>query len=575
MWEDTVYMESPDFDKLEAQRIICLFLAQDEDPEKPHKQLGFETAQSAFKEIGELFGRKKNTIKNERDAFDFYTDSSRVGWKANLKPSLDLIWKKYGDISREKLLQMSLNFIGTLRDNKGMPQLNIFNEVANLDVKTELKPPDDSNIVEFSNMQQGRKQQWHIMSVDQILECLEDYKKPEFQSEDTPHRYNDDHWRDLLYKHHLSNKVLRTLAGTQGSAVFSVFAKLIQVANDLPIDHKVCPIDVELLDVTITRIKNDMKSYVYPPRSNWVGRSPRTKNITVKQGGKNIIFYGAPGTGKSTEIKNRIGSSPNVTTVFHPDMQNSDFIGALKPTVHNKNVTYEFSPGPFAKSLCSAYKEPEQNVYLIIEELNRAPAMAVFGELFQLLDREDNGESTDQVDFPSDEFQTWMNRETNMVHTHIKLPSNFSIYASMNSADQGVYPLDTAFRRRWEQEYIPIDWGKGLEAELIIINTDGSEARVSWKVLGKAINAELEEQYAEDRLLGQWWINNRDIQNGNGLVPSKLLSYLWDDLLRHDDDMKKNIFKPDIKRFGQLMQRNHRDSKQQIFSDDFLQKIVY
>ena len=150
MYEGTVYMESSDFDKLEAQRIICLFLAQDEDPEKPHKQLGFETAQSAFKEIGELFGRKKNTIKNERDAFDYYTDSSRVGWKANLKPSLDLIWKKYGDISREKLLQMSLNFIETLKDNKGMSQLNIFNEVANLDVKTEFKPPDAFNIIEFA-----------------------------------------------------------------------------------------------------------------------------------------------------------------------------------------------------------------------------------------------------------------------------------------------------------------------------------------------------------------------------------------------------------------------------------------
>ena len=299
-----------------------------------------------------------------------------------------------------------------------------------------------------------------------------------------------------------------------------------------------------------------------------------SKRKEFKSGGENILFYGAPGTGKSDEIQNkRIGNSPNVTTVFHPDMQNSDFIGALKPAVDGENVTYKFSPGPFAKALCLAYNQPEQNVYLVIEELNRAPAMAVFGELFQLLDREDTGESTYEVDFPSDEFQAWMNQETAIFHANIKLPSNFSIYASMNSADQGVYPLDTAFRRRWEQEYIPIDWNQGSKSTLNIVKADKSIAEVSWRVLGKAINDELEEHYAEDRLLGHWWINNRDIQNSNQLVPSKLLNYLWDDLLRHDEDMKKKIFKSNIKRFGQLMQLNNADSQQQIFSDDFLQKI--
>ena len=296
----------------------------------------------------------------------------------------------------------------------------------------------------------------------------------------------------------------------------------------------------------------------------------------LKKGGENILFYGAPGTGKSYKMKDKTHKSLNVTTVFHSDMQNSDFIGALKPAVNGKDVTYLFSPGPFAKALRDAYKHPDQNVYLVIEELNRAPAMAVFGELFQLLDRKDNGESVYGVSFPSEEFQAWLNKETNMAHEEIRLPSNFSIYASINSADQGVYPLDTAFRRRWHQEYIHIDWNdtKIADRTIIIIKADGSVANLSWKALGGAINNELEDQYPEDRLLGQWWINNRDIENSNGLVPNKLLNYLWDDLLRHDDETKKKIFKPEIQRFGKLIEQNNGSDPKQIFSDNFLEKIV-
>tara|TARA_B110000908_G_C10259313_1_gene457969 strand:+ start:1042 stop:2733 length:1692 start_codon:yes stop_codon:yes gene_type:complete len=556
--------------ELEGSRVICLFLAQNENPKKPHEQLGFYTAQSAFEEIGKLFQRQENTIKNERDAFDFYTDSPRVGWKNSLKPSLQFIWKNYGTLSRSELLDMSLNILEKKRSNIRVAQPNIFDLVSGLGTKTKLNRPDANGNIRFSNMQEGEAREWYSMSVAQILGCLEDYKKPEFQNIDTSLPYNDERWRRTHYKTYFSDEVMRTLGGAQGSSVFSVLAKLIQVANDRTVHHKLCAIDIDALNITIARITKDV-SHSEPQESD----VPQPNQITVKIGGENMIFYGAPGTGKSTELKRRIGNSPNVTTVFHPDMQNSDFIGTLKPAVDGENVTYKFSPGPFAKALRSAYNQPEQNVYLVIEELNRAPAMAVFGELFQLLDREDNGESTYEVDFPSDEFQAWLTYETNVSHAKIKLPSNLSIYASMNSADQGVYPLDTAFRRRWEQEYMPIDWSKGLESDLIIVKADGSEARVPWKILGKAINDELEERYAEDRLLGQWWINNRDIQNSNDLVPSKLLNYLWDDLLRHDEDIKKKIFKPDIKRFGQLMQRNHGNLRKQIFSDYFLQKIAH
>jgi len=296
---------------------------------------------------------------------------------------------------------------------------------------------------------------------------------------------------------------------------------------------------------------------------------------TFKTGGKNIIFYGPPGTGKSAEIKRKIDVSPNVITVFHPDMQNSDFIGALKPAVDGGIVTYKFSPGPFAKALSKAYNHSDKNVYLVIEELNRAPAMAVFGELFQLLDRKEHGESEYEVDFPSDEFREWLEQETMMVNAKVKLPSNLSIYASMNTADQGVYPLDNAFRRRWDDEYIFIDWDECLKAELIIIKADGSEGKISWAILGEKINQELQGNYPEDSLLGQYWINGQDVKNSESLVPNKLLNYLWNDLLRHDEETRNAIFKSNIKTFSRVIKKNNPKEKvkKQIFSDEFLKQL--
>jgi len=302
-----------------------------------------------------------------------------------------------------------------------------------------------------------------------------------------------------------------------------------------------------------------------------------TSTRPFKTGGKNIIFYGPPGTGKSAEIKRKIGDSPNVITVFHPDMQNSDFIGALKPAVDGKHVTYKFSPGPFAKALLKAYEHPDEDVYLVIEELNRAPAMSVFGELFQLLDRKDSGASEYGVDFPSDEFREWLDDKTSTVHEKIRLPSNLSIYASMNTADQGVYPLDTAFRRRWDDEYICIDWDRDdcPEIELYIVDVEGIEKETSWKLLGSAVNKVLlENNYPEDRLLGQWWINKKDVPKGVNTVPNKLLNYLWNDLLRHDEPTRHEIFKSSIKSFSMLIRQNTKDLKKQIFSDEFLNKLV-
>ena len=205
------------------------------------------------------------------------------------------------------------------------------------------------------------------------------------------------------------------------------------------------------------------------------------------KGGGNHIYYGAPGTGKSHSITvavKKAGSEKfSTTTVFHPDMQNSDFFGTLKPYTENNEIGYRFSPGPFLKAYAQAWNNPEEEVWLVIEELNRAPAAAVFGELFLLLDRKDDGSGQYPVTYPSPECRVWveMSIEAPDHPDSLKLPSNLQIACTLNSADQGVYPLDTAFRRRWSQHYIPIDEMSGPPGAMVkIVLANGAEQRVVW-----------------------------------------------------------------------------------------------
>ena len=273
------------------------------------------------------------------------------------------------------------------------------------------------------------------------------------------------------------------------------------------------------------------------------------------RGGRNLIYYGAPGTGKSWTIENLIQSEGGtmIRTVFHPDVQNSDFIGTLKPVLVEDHVSYGFSPGPFAKAYAKAYQNPDVMIWLVIEELNRAPASSVFGELFLLLDRDGEGSGIYDVDCPSEEFSKWIEAETGDRSGKLRLLSNLTIACTMNSADQGVYPLDTAFRRRWEQFYIPLQYDDGPQVSLSI--SSGSEViETTWLDFVKALNLRLSNNaIAEDRLVGPWFIKASEFRK-SGAVPGKLLIYLWDDVFRTHG--REVVFDTThVKTFGQLTER--------------------
>jgi hypothetical protein len=248
---------------------------------------------------------------------------------------------------------------------------------------------------------------------------------------------------------------------------------------------------------------------------------------------KNLIVYGAPGTGKSYYLNNLLKDANTIRTVFHSETQNSDFVGSLKPVTNAiGKVTYEFVAGPFIKAFIAAVKQPSKQIHLIIEEINRANAAAVFGEIFQLLDRDATGRS--EYEIQGDELLSKYLRD-NLDPTFnglIYIPPNLTINATMNSSDQGVFPLDSAFKRRWSFKYMPIDFQDSPKGA---VDLDGR--RVTWDVLAKSINEILSTEYAhleEDRFIGPWFLNKEEVHSQfSRAIESKLFTYLWNDVLRH------------------------------------------
>lgn len=223
----------------------------------------------------------------------------------------------------------------------------------------------------------------------------------------------------------------------------------------------------------------------------------------------------------------------------------------LKSKNDGEEISYKYVPGPFLRTLVNALKSSKaketKNYLLIIEEINRARVSAVFGDMFQLLDRNEYGESEYEIQTSEDmrNFLTEQLGGNKDDYQIIRLPDNFYIWATMNSADQGVFPMDTAFKRRWNFEYIGIDDNQDdVSASEIPINKN---KKVNWNKLRQAINKKLISlNVNEDKLLGPYFIGKKDLENAMQkqedfikLFKSKVLMYLFDDAAK----MKKGFFK--------------------------------
>ncbi|URZ16637.1 AAA family ATPase [Clostridium felsineum] len=285
------------------------------------------------------------------------------------------------------------------------------------------------------------------------------------------------------------------------------------------------------------------------------------ENITFKTNflsdfERNRIIFGAPGTGKSYQLKkdcNTLISGTNGTyerVTFHPDYAYSHFVGTYKPVTENNSseIKYKFVPGPFMRVYVEALKSgrtgnPQPHL-LLIEEINRAKVAAVFGDVFQLLDRDDYGVSEYEIR-ASEDVMKYLAKELGGEYNsyqRIKIPDNMFIWATMNSADQGVFPMDTAFKRRWNFEYLGIDKNdKDIKGKIIL--GKGSHAlEIEWNQLRKAINEKLAEDYNvnEDKLIGPYFLSKKvmKVVSNNKIADSekfkeafknKIIMYLYED----------------------------------------------
>lgn len=272
----------------------------------------------------------------------------------------------------------------------------------------------------------------------------------------------------------------------------------------------------------------------------------------------NILLYGVPGCGKSYYVEqnyeSKVEEGFTIRVVFHPDYTYSDFVGQVMPilkTIPNeqgedeKKLQYEFIPGPFTKILQTAYSEPDQQCLLIIEELNRGNAPAIFGEIFQLLDRYDNGESkygiynADIAKYAYKELKKYDGWEEEAVAKEsIKLPPNLTIVATMNTSDQNVFTMDTAFQRRWQMKHIPNRFtGESLDEKTINhVAKHLPNSEISWGVFAQTINKKMHTANlgfggTEDKSLGVYFATDNDLDDAERFA-EKVLKYLWDDAFK-------------------------------------------
>lgn len=261
--------------------------------------------------------------------------------------------------------------------------------------------------------------------------------------------------------------------------------------------------------------------------------------------GENIILYGVPGCGKSFTIKNEYCDDENYMEriVFHPDYTYSDFVGQVLPHSDGEHISYPFAPGPFTRILRKAVKNPDKEYFLIIEELNRGNAPAIFGEIFQLLDRK-NGESEYGIN-NSDIAKTVYGDETHPV----KIPGNLFILATMNTADQNVFTLDTAFKRRWRMKSIPNDITKCKYANHPVCNSNVTWASFLATINNVIISLADSSVSSEDKRLGAFFVQENELSDYD-LFGDKVLMYLWNDVVKYDPSQ---LFRPEYKTLEQLL----------------------
>lgn len=283
-------------------------------------------------------------------------------------------------------------------------------------------------------------------------------------------------------------------------------------------------------------------------------------------GADNILLYGVPGCGKSYTIKTEYCDDDDhmERAVFHPDYTYSDFVGQILPRVDEGHIEYHFEPGPFTHILKKAVETPDESFYLVVEEINRGNAPAIFGDIFQLLDRDESGCS---------EYGVSNENISNYVYgdatTKIKIPGNLFVLATMNTSDQNVFTLDTAFKRRWTMRMI--------ENNIDACEYAGHQIcawGITWGTFARTINQKITELGEnnlsnEDNRLGAYFVREADLNDAERFG-EKILMYLWNDAFKFDHD---KVFKAEYRTLDELIAGFVRVGFA-VFSDDIVFETI-
>lgn len=430
---------------------------------------------------------------------------------------------------------------------------SFLNEVSsNSDFKAALS--ERGGFITFSNSGRRGSSKFFQIGLDNILQTLKDILI-NIETFKNLTEYDETSWRNNGAEY-FSDPVANANSTVQTKPLFSTLSKVINWANQprldfIDSDAKIC-LDKEALETAIAKLEIVADSFRPSVTTN-------TNENTCHQ----VIYYGAPGTGKSHRIKAQLQgvSKENIfRTTFHPDSDYSTFVGAYKPTrgkrplyglfgketVRMKDgdelfddiITYKFVPQAFLNAYIRAY-QTDENVYLIIEEINRGNCAQIFGDLFQLLDRDANGKSEYGIKADAD-LKTYLEDVLGKDNPGIKdgelcLPSNLYIYATMNTSDQSLFPIDSAFKRRWDWEYEPIKY-KNTGWKIVIDDTE-----YSWVSFQRIVNERIfDATNSEDKMLGDYFVNPSDGVITDKVLLNKILFYLWNDVCK---DGEGDIFK--------------------------------
>ncbi|MBM3454453.1 MAG: hypothetical protein FJX80_04815 [Bacteroidetes bacterium] len=294
------------------------------------------------------------------------------------------------------------------------------------------------------------------------------------------------------------------------------------------------------------------------------------KNPEYKE---NKIYFGAPGTGKSYEIsqllKQRIPDKKcrdkfAFRVTFHPEYDHASFVGGYKPySKDGRDIEYKFVPQIFTNLFVKAVNDPDNQYYLVIEEINRGNCAEIFGDLFQLLDRNKeysinpSKELADYLNGKDEEGNNIIKRPTVFWENGEKmlLPDNITLWATMNTSDQSLMPMDSAFKRRWEWKYVPINYEEYNDEQKTKKNESfnylvkiGDNESFSWIRFIETVNYKISkiESLGMDKCLGNYFVQ---VNDGEIIIPedifiNKVLFYLWNDVFKDENDEEgESIFK--------------------------------